>query len=90
MPCKTGVIVTAAWTQRGWSPNDHLIDDSRLDEIIGRHFASVRAAMRAAEKRADERGYAAIEYLVCATGQTWQRGAEPALPGRAPMAVRTG
>ncbi len=82
---RSGVTVTAAWTQRGWSSGDHLIDDSRMAEIVGRSFASAAHAMRAAEARADRLGFAAVEYVVHATGERWRRGAEPSLPGRAPL-----
>jgi hypothetical protein len=81
---KCGVTVLRAWTQRGWSSTDHMIDDRRMDELVGMTFQSLRDAMRAAESRADSLGYAAIEYQR-PDGQVWQRGAEPSLPGREPL-----
>lgn len=82
------ITVTAAWTQRGWDHHDHLIDDSRMTEIVGQKFASVDDAMRAARARADHRGFVAIEY-VAADGSCWLRGDEPSLPGRPPLCRRT-
>lgn len=82
------ITITHAYTQRGWDPGDHLIDDSRMSEIIGRHYASVSHAMSAARARADRRGYAAIQYVVQATGERWERGDDPALPGRNPLCKR--
>lgn len=82
------IEVTQAWTQRGWCPTDHLIDDSRMDEIVGRSYRTVADALRAARKRADRRGFAAIEYLDTRTGEIWRRGDEPALPGRPPLCRR--
>lgn len=81
------ITVTHAYTQRGWDPCDHLIDDSAMTEIIGREFRSVADAMRAARKRADRRGYAAIQYRL-PNGQEWLRGDEPPLPGRPPLCRR--
>lgn len=88
MTRRAGIIVTAAWTQRGWDSCDHLIDDSRIQEIVGLHYASVAHAMRAAGAREDRRGFAAIEYVVCATGERWRRGNEPSLPGRPALVKR--
>lgn len=78
------IEILEAYTQRGWSQSDHLIDDSRIAEIIGRRYATVEHAMRAARARADRRGYAAIRYRDAA-GEIWLRGDEPPLPGREPL-----
>lgn len=84
------ISITNAYTQRGWSSTDHLIDDSRMVELIGRDFSTVANAMRAARARADKLGYAAIEYLDNRTGERWLRGDEPPLPGREPLCRRLG
>lgn len=74
-----------AYTQRGWDSCDHLIDDSRMTEIVGRSYTTVTHAMRAASARASRRGFVAIRYLDRRTGEIIVRGNEPALPGRAPL-----
>lgn len=82
------ILITNAYTQRGWSSCDHLIDDSRMAEIVGREFKTLAGAMRAARARAHRLGFAAIEYIIVETGERWLRGDEPALPGRAPLCRR--
>ena len=56
------ITITNAWNQRGWSGTDHLIDDSRMADIIGRSYSTVGHARRAVEARADRRGSASFEY----------------------------
>ncbi len=75
------LIITAAWTQRGWSRNDHLIDDTRLDAVIGRTYGTVAAAKRAVTAKADPRGYGSFEYVL-PDGSSFRVGCEPSLPGR--------
>lgn len=77
-----------AWTQHGWSSTDHLIDDSRLDEIVGREFRTREKLLSAARSRADRRGFAAVRYLDTVSGETWVVGDEPNLPGRARLCKR--
>lgn len=76
------LTIINAYTQRGWGPTDHLIDDSRLDEIIGMSYSNCANMMRAARSRADSRGYVAVEYHDSVTGDRWLVGDEPNLPGR--------
>lgn len=82
------IEVIHAWTQRGWSVDDHTIDDSRLDEIVGRTYATRAHALRAARARADKRGFAAIRYVDTRTGEVWEIGDEPNLPGRSRLCRR--
>jgi hypothetical protein len=56
------IVILEAWTQKGWDPCDHLIDDSKLDEVIGKSYATVEHAKRAVESRADRRGFASFIY----------------------------
>ena len=75
------ITVMTAWTQRGWSQNDHLIDDTRLHEMVGRSYSALAHARRAAVARADRRGFASIVYTT-SDGRRWAVGFEPSLPGR--------
>lgn len=77
------ITITRAWTQRGWSPTDHLIDDTRMGEVVGRSYASVEHARRAVEARADSRGYASFEYRA-AGGRHYRcdTSARAKIPGR--------
>lgn len=79
----TNITITEAHTQRGWSPTDHLIDDTRLDEVIGRSYATVEHARRAVEARADDRGYATFEFED-GRGRHWRYDCSAGLgiPGR--------
>lgn len=81
------ITIEHAWTQRGWSANDYMIDDSRMAEIIGRSYRTAEHAMRAARARADELGYAAIRYRT-SDGEVWERGDEPSIPGRPALCRR--
>lgn len=74
------LTISAAWTQRGWSANDHLIDDSRMNEIIGKTYQTLAQAKRAVAARADKRGYGMFRYTM--DGKTYCVGLEPNLPGR--------
>lgn len=80
------IKVINAWTQRGWSPADYLIDDSRLTEIVGREYRTVEHAARAARARADERGYASFEYEL--RGVRYLYDDSPPLPGRSVQRIR--
>ena len=75
---------TAAWTQHGWGGQDHLIDDRRIEALIGQTFRGPAALKRAATRAADRLGFAAIEY-VREDGHRIREGCEPALPGREPL-----
>lgn len=57
------MTVINAWTQHGWSCSDHLIDDSRLADMIGRRYQSLAALKREADRRCDPRGYPTVEYI---------------------------
>lgn len=76
------LTIINAYTQRGWDACDHLIDDSRLDEIVGQSYSNRANMLRAARARADRRGFVAVEYRDSASGETWLIGDEPNLPGR--------
>jgi len=82
------ITITDAYTQRGWSQHDHLIDDSDIARMIGREYADLAEAMEEADERCDPRGFPALEYILDATGERWLRGGEPDLPGRRAMARR--
>jgi hypothetical protein len=56
------LTVTDAWTQRGWDPCDHLIDDTRITGMVGRTYRDLSALRREAQRRADRRGYPTVEY----------------------------
>jgi hypothetical protein len=45
------ITVIDAYALNGYSGYDHLIDDSKLKEIIGQEFRSVGEALKAADKR---------------------------------------
>lgn len=75
------ITITDAYTQRGWSPTDHLIDDEPIRRMIGRTYHDRASAMRAARKLADPRGYAALVYTTD-DGETWESGDEPDIVGR--------
>lgn len=79
------IKIVNAYTQRGWDSCSHLIDDSRIRTMIGRRYADWRSAARAADRMADRRGYAAVEYVDLETGDRWLRGREPSMPGREPL-----
>ena len=80
--------VIEAWTQRGWSSSDHMIDDRRMDEIVGREFRTRANLLAAARARADARGFAAVRYLDTVSGETWVIGDEPNIPGRPRLSRR--
>jgi hypothetical protein len=84
----TGVVVVRAWTQRGRSSTDHLIDDTRLDECVGRRFATVEHARRAVEARADRRGYASFEYTLGSKRYVYDCSAALGIPGRDVLRIR--
>lgn len=61
---------------RGYSGYDHLLDDSPLRSIIGREFATLAAAGRAAERAADgtqdKRCASGPVLITDADGRTWK------------------
>lgn len=75
------ITITDAYTQRGWSPTGHLINDEPIRRMIGRTYHDRGAAMRAARKLADDRGYAALIYTTD-DGEVWESGDEPDIVGR--------
>ena len=81
-PRAAPIQLTRAWTQRGWSSCDHLIDDSRLAEIIGRSYTTVAHAARAARARADRRGFVAFEYSLAGRRYQYDDSALLGIPGR--------
>lgn len=81
------ITITNAWTQRGWSHADHLIDDGRLTELVGRTFRSLAVAAQAARKRGDQRGFVSFEY-VGPDGRRYLYDDSPALPGRDVRRIR--
>lgn len=75
------LTVTNAWTQHGWDPTDHLIDDSALTDMIGCTYANLSALMRTAAQRADKRGYPTVEYHDGARRYRYD-GSPTGIPGR--------
>jgi hypothetical protein len=83
----SSVIIINAWTQRGWSSTDHMIDDTRLAEVVGREFRTLEHARRAVEARTDRRGYGTFTYELA--GRTYQYDDSPAgIPGRNVQRIR--
>lgn len=83
------ITITNARTQRGWSPTDHLIDDSRLAEVIGVSYASVEHARRAVASRCDSRGYGMFEYVCHAGSRHYRYDDSPGnIPGRTVQRIR--
>lgn len=76
------VMLTNAYTQRGWDSCDHLINDAGLDEIIGRQYATVEHAARAARARADRRGFVTFEYALEGKRYRYDDSANAGIPGR--------
>lgn len=73
------LLVTNARNQRGWSSTDHLLDDSRLHEMIGQAYASVASMRRAALARAES--FPLVEYEL--NGRRYQYDGSPTdIPGR--------
>jgi len=79
------ILIERAWTQRGWSSCDHMIDDSAIDRCVGRTYRTPAEALRAAARLADDLGFAAIVWRDLRTGRVERWGAEPSLPGRERM-----
>jgi hypothetical protein len=81
------VTITKAWTQRGWSSTDHMIDDSRLAEVVGVSYRSVEHARRAAAARADKRGFVSFQYTL--DGRLYEYDDSPSgIPGRTVDRIR--
>lgn len=76
------IVITKAWTQRGWDRDDHLIDDSRLREVIGRTYATVEHARRAVVARRDRRGPASFEFARGGRRYRYDTTARWDVPGR--------
>ena len=54
------LTVTAAWNQRGWSADDHQLDDSHLAGMVGRSYRNLDALRREAKRRA--MSFPSVEY----------------------------
>jgi hypothetical protein len=75
------LTVTNAWTQRGWSNQDHLIDDEPISGMIGRTYANLTPLKADAQRLADRHGYPSVEFE--SVGRLYRYDGSPSgIPGR--------
>lgn len=56
------ITITNARTKYGWDSADDLVDDSCLDEMIGKSYTSLADARRAGEALCGRRGVLSLEF----------------------------
>lgn len=74
------VTVIDAWNQRGWSREDHLLDDGPLSALVGRTFRSLYAMRKAAHRLSES--YPAVEYTMGSRKYRYDGSANLGIPGR--------
>lgn len=73
------LTILEARNQRGWDSQDHMLDDSKLEELIGRSYKTMAQLRRAVVAR--ESSFARVVYEG-PDGMRYEFGTEPSLPGR--------
>ncbi len=81
------LVVTAAWTQRGWSRDDHWIDDGPISGMVGRSYHTLDAMTKAAQKLCDHRGWPSVEFVGRDGRRYLYDGSPQGIPGREAPAI---
>lgn len=72
------IKVLEARNQRGWDCLDHLLDDSRIETLVGREYKTLTGMTKAADKLAES--FATVIYLH--EGIKYKYDGSPSIPGR--------
>ena len=73
------LYIENAWNQRGWDSRDHLLDDSDLEEMIGKTYPNLSSLKKIAQKLANS--FPTIIYRD-QFGKRWKYDGSPNIPGR--------
>lgn len=79
------IKVINAKNQRGWQAHNHLLDDSKMESLIGREYSTLAAMQRAAYRAAET--FPFVEYEL--RGRRFEFDGSPQdIPGRTIQRIR--